>query len=401
MSRLRFPVLVVLLLLLSPLAVSPTSAQYEDLVDRARPALVLIRVETDGGKAEGTGFFIDPEGYIATARHVIEDANRIVVMTRTGRELPATVVRYSTLFDAAVLKVNGGRVPFLAFGDSEALRQGQEILVLGYPFGSGLGTDSITVTRGIISALRPSEGLIQYDAGTNPGNSGGPVLNLRGEVVGIHVSKLPNSQLVNFGVPSNLARTLTSQLTPAAIAPPRTRPAAAPTPASPSSPPAAGTPSAFRITPGVGIGRIRLLMDVQQILSILGRPEFVENVTVSNGTPSRNYGWSDQSGGIQLWVGLDPNRATFDRAWEIQVWGDKKYYTSDGIGIGSLESEIRAVMGEPDDVRSYNGRQLLYNAKGIYFTINTDPGNWRELYNRAWMVAVFCRFQESSNCSKE
>lgn len=215
-----------LILALGALA-APALAQYETIVERTKPAVVLIEVEAAGirGRATGTGFFIDSNGYMVTARHVIEGANRIVVRTPDGKSLPAIIVAYSTAFDGAVLKVEGSDFPVLAFGDSDAVRQGQAILAFGYPRTDVLGAAIVTVTRGIISAVRSSEGLLQIDAALNPGNSGGPIVNLRGEVVGVAAWRVPGEQALNFAVASNAIRGITTQLNPVAI--PAPRPAAA------------------------------------------------------------------------------------------------------------------------------------------------------------------------------
>lgn len=216
-------VIISVLALLAILITSPVpaQAQYEKIVETARPAVVLIAVETEKGIGTGSGFIIGPSGYIVTARHVVEDAKQITVFLPDGRQMSAAVVRYSTIFDAAVIKLEGFGFPALRFGDSDVVRQGQEVLVLGYPFATSLGRESVTVTRGIISAIRTSEGVLQIDAALNPGNSGGPVLNLRGEVIGVAVARLREGQAINFAVAGNLARSLTGQLTSTPIEPPK------------------------------------------------------------------------------------------------------------------------------------------------------------------------------------
>jgi S1-C subfamily serine protease len=198
-------------------------AQYEGIVDRLRPAIVLVVIERPGGRVStGTGFFVDPTGYVVTARHVIAGALRITLILADGRRLPAVVVRYSTVFDGAVLKAEGAEFPALILGDSDAVRQGQEVLAIGYPLPGVIGIESITVTRGIVSALRPSDGVLQIDAAINAGNSGGPVVNSRGEVIGVVRSSIVgrDTQSTNFAVASNLFRTILAQLSPTPIPPP-------------------------------------------------------------------------------------------------------------------------------------------------------------------------------------
>ncbi|MBI3975808.1 MAG: trypsin-like peptidase domain-containing protein [Armatimonadetes bacterium] len=180
-----------LTLLLAP--APPGHAQLEDLIARIKPAVVVVSTKhVLGGGGHGSGFIFDPSGYVLTNHHVVEGAIEITVTLPDRRSFPATVVDYirrveyagarlETTTDAAVLKINAAGLPTLALGNSDTLRQGQELLVLGFP---GLvSTEEVTVTRGIVSALRP--GWIQTDAAIEPGNSGGPVVDRAGRVVGL------------------------------------------------------------------------------------------------------------------------------------------------------------------------------------------------------------------------
>jgi hypothetical protein len=210
----------------------PASAQYEDIVGRAKPAVVLIINEKSSGTSRGTGFFIDANGYIVTSRHVIEDSNRITVLTADGKRLPAWVVRYSTVFDAAVIKVTGVGFRTLQLGDtnSDIVRPGQDVFVVGYTGGMVPGLQAVpevSATRGIVIALHPAAGLIQIDAAINLSNSGGPVLNGSGRVIGIAVSRLEKlawdrpPQQINFAVEAVLLDKLTVELSPGEIPAPR------------------------------------------------------------------------------------------------------------------------------------------------------------------------------------
>jgi len=179
-------------ILLSPL---PTAeAQYEDIIARVKPAVVLVQVKHIlGGEGHGSGFFYNPSGFILTNQHVVAGAKSITVVLSGGRSLPATVVDYiryidyacpprvERWIDAAVLKVEGEGFPTIPMGDSGTLRQGQEVLVLGFP--GGVGTEEVSVTRGIVGAVRT--GWFQTDATMLPGNSGGPVVDREGRVVGL------------------------------------------------------------------------------------------------------------------------------------------------------------------------------------------------------------------------
>jgi hypothetical protein len=204
------------------------TAQYESLVSQVAPAVVLIHVTKPGiGAGTGTGFFVDPRGYILTARHVIEGADVITVRTSIGEEVPATVIDYSSQdslsspgTDAAVLKVEGMEFPALRIGDSSLIRPGQEVLAFGYPLvGLGGSIGSVTVTRGIVSAIRPEDGLIQIDATINPGNSGGPLLTLSGYVIGIVTARLTYGPALGLAVPVNAIRNLTTPPWPSTARP--------------------------------------------------------------------------------------------------------------------------------------------------------------------------------------
>lgn len=192
---LRIIVLALYLALSAPLgSAAPTGTiSLEDLIARAKPAVVLVRVTKLGGvHARGSGFIYGPSGYIVTNHHVIEGATEINVTIPGRGSYPATVVDYIRHedfqgtdlrrdIDVALLRVDVSGLPVLPLGNSDVLRQGQELLVLGYP--GIVGTDEVSVTRGIVSAVRP--GWIQTDAAIEPGNSGGPVLDAQGRVVGL------------------------------------------------------------------------------------------------------------------------------------------------------------------------------------------------------------------------
>jgi serine protease Do len=165
----------------------------------------------------GSGFIIDPSGFIVTNNHVIEDSEQVTVTLNDGTSLPARVVGRDVKTDLAVLKVSPKKpLPATRFGDSEKARIGDWVIAIGDPFGIGS-----TVTAGIISARNrninagPYDDFIQTDAPINRGNSGGPLFNMDGDVIGI------NSQIytpsggsvgIGFAIPANLAREVTNQL---------------------------------------------------------------------------------------------------------------------------------------------------------------------------------------------
>jgi serine protease Do len=165
----------------------------------------------------GSGFIIDPAGFIVTNNHVIENSEQISVTLNDGSSLPAKVVGRDLKTDLALLKVNPKKpLPATRFGDSDKARIGDWVIAIGDPFGLGS-----TVTAGIISARNrdinagPYDDFIQTDAPINKGNSGGPLFDMDGDVVGINsaiFSPSGGSVGIGFSIPSNLARDVVAQL---------------------------------------------------------------------------------------------------------------------------------------------------------------------------------------------
>jgi serine protease Do len=165
----------------------------------------------------GSGFIIDPSGYIVTNNHVIENAEEITVITHDNKELKATLVGRDEKTDLALLKVETtAPLPSVQWGDSDTLRIGDWVLAIGNPFGLGG-----TVTAGIVSARQrdinagPYDDFIQTDASINRGNSGGPMFNMAGEVVGINsaiYSPSGGSVGIGFSIPANLAKGVIAQI---------------------------------------------------------------------------------------------------------------------------------------------------------------------------------------------
>jgi len=165
----------------------------------------------------GSGFIIDPAGYIVTNTHVIADAEEVTVTLSDDRTLTAEIVGRDPKTDIALLKVEpDGDLPSVSWGDSDASRVGDWVVAIGNPFGLGG-----TVTAGIISARArdinagPYDNFIQTDAAINRGNSGGPLFNLDGEVIGINTaifSPSGGSVGIGFAVPANLAKQVISDL---------------------------------------------------------------------------------------------------------------------------------------------------------------------------------------------
>ncbi len=164
----------------------------------------------------GSGFIIAADGYILTNAHVVEDRDTISVGLGDRRELPAKVIGADARTDIALLKIDADNLPTVRLGDSDKLRVGQWVLAIGSPFGF-----EHSATQGIISALGrslPKDNyvpFIQTDAAVNPGNSGGPLFNLEGEVIGVNsqiYSRSGGYQGVSFAIPISVALDVVEQL---------------------------------------------------------------------------------------------------------------------------------------------------------------------------------------------
>jgi serine protease Do len=165
----------------------------------------------------GSGFFIDKSGLIVTNNHVVGNADKITVVTQDGKEYPAKLVGTDQKTDIAVIRIKGKHdFPTLPWGDSETTQVGDWVLAIGNPFGLGG-----TVTAGIVSARGrnlhsgPYDDFLQVDAPINRGNSGGPLLNEQGQVVGVNAAILSPSGGnigIGFAIPSNMAREVVASL---------------------------------------------------------------------------------------------------------------------------------------------------------------------------------------------
>ena len=192
---------------------SPFEEFFKEFFERNQPRDQQQRRAT----SLGSGFIVDPGGYIVTNNHVIQDADEITVILHDDTRLPAKLVGRDAKTDVAVLKVEPTiQLPALTFGDSDQLRVGDWVIAIGNPFGFGG-----TVTAGIISARNrdinsgPYDDFLQTDASINRGNSGGPMFNLDGQVIGVNTaifSPSGGSIGIGFAIPSNIAGPIVKQL---------------------------------------------------------------------------------------------------------------------------------------------------------------------------------------------
>ena len=186
-----------------------------DVTENALPSVALI--STSSGS--GTGFVINENGLVVTNKHVVEGHMRVSVRMATGSEYQGSVAKRHPTIDLAYISIDAQQTfTPIAIGDSDEVRVGDEVIVIGFPLGSTLGSEP-TVSRGIISAKR--DGSLQTDAALNPGNSGGPLLNMFGQVVGVVVSRVEEDSGrpisgIGFAIPVNeLKAELGEQVSPA------------------------------------------------------------------------------------------------------------------------------------------------------------------------------------------
>ncbi len=214
----------------APAGLHGGTPSFADVVAQVNPAVVHVDVIEDAPEApqegevdapavdlprrgEGSGFIVDPSGYILTNHHLVPGPGRIRVRLADRRELPARLVGSDPSTDLALIKLEAKGLPTVRLGDSDRLRVGDWVAAIGNP----LEFDH-TVTVGVVSSLgrkiwnQSFDAYIQTDAAINPGNSGGPLVNRHGEAVGISAAVSSEAQGIGFAVPINVARAVLTQL---------------------------------------------------------------------------------------------------------------------------------------------------------------------------------------------
>jgi S1-C subfamily serine protease len=198
-------------------AYSRTVVDVAKIVSRSVVQVKVVKKKAPGNnpevqpmEANGSGFLISTDGLLVTNNHVAGDCEKITIVLQDGRTFQPIPIGFDPFTDLAVLKIDATGLKALGFGNSDTLQVGQMAIAVGNPYGF-----NYTVTAGVISALgrtlrsetgRMIENVIQTDAALNPGNSGGPLVNSRGEVIGVNTAIIAMAQGLCFAVSSNLAR---------------------------------------------------------------------------------------------------------------------------------------------------------------------------------------------------
>jgi S1-C subfamily serine protease len=313
---------------------------FEDIIGNASAAVVSI--ETAGGR--GSGFFVGPD-LILTNAHVVQGNSSVTLRMSDGTTAPARVVRTSPEVDIAIVRVNQPRTaqPTMTIGTVNGTRAGQEVIAIG----SALGMLQNTVTRGIVSAVRNAGGviLIQTDAAINRGNSGGPLIDRNGQVIGILTLKMAlNSESLGFAVAIDHARPLLEGRAAQLVAP------------------AAGSPQSTPLSGAFGSARSQT-----DVMRDEGAAQFerVMQAAARRADSLDDY-WSRFRNACRVTV--EPNGG--DREW-FGVWDRPPSFNTADAQCTSWLSDIRQMAGAV--------RTAMASADEVARTASVYPGVRREL----------------------
>lgn len=321
-------------------------AQLADTVDRVKPSVAFISVVAgDDTPISGTGFVVDRSGFILTASHVFDAGAKKISVHLPGRPIiDGELWDRDKKRDMAVVKVEGTDLPALTFAADQP-RQGDEILLFGFPHADVLGAAQVTVTRGIVSAFNERLQLLQVDAAANPGNSGGPVVNAKGEVVGMLIGGLREASGLNFVVPAVPLKEFADSF----VGRPRPIISSMPTPSE---------LVASRLVLGIRMGPILVQSSATTVQAAWGEPDTKEKA---------------QDG---MWWNYVAKRVSIlieDGRVEAALTLSPAFRTEQGWGVGRSAEDTRKLHGGPQGTeRLKTGTMWIYAAKGFLAVLQGD-----------------------------
>jgi hypothetical protein len=358
------------------------SQDAESVFAASRASVAAVLSDTPVGISSGSAFMA-ADRLVLTAYHVIQDARRVVVRFPDYSPVDARVVATDNVNDLALLAIPALPVRPLPLGDVAQVREGQRIVVLGYPRPEALGVQTPTVTEGIVSAVRGVT--LQIQASISPGSSGGPILNMRGEVIGIVVGSLRGQQQgINFASAVNAAKPLIGNAVMGASPQP---PSAGSTTAASPSPPALPTvphpvlaflpdgTTSWTVVPAAGIGPLRIGASRAEIEAIMGPAD--ESRVLNEWAVSfyRRYGLALGYGGsrrlvdfINIGTGIFAGVAPMsDRATLRSL-----FVTLLGVRLGDARAVVLERHGTPNRTSTNREGVEFVDYHGIMFALAED-----------------------------
>lgn len=431
-------------LLAGALAVSAlNNPDVNQMIQTVKPSVGVVLSERPTGISSGTVFVVG-DRVAVTTYDVVRGASRLLVKFPDTPWMDSRVVETDPANDLASLTIDYA-VRALPLGDAERLHQGDKVIVISFPGVNDVAKKPATVAEGTVTSVQ--NGVLQVKTSPAPGSEGGPVLTLRGEVVGVVRGPASGQAGVTSAIAASAARPLVSvtarrpgaapsaaptaspspalpkeepstaaspqpapvptqppvaapQPTPPPAQPPAPQPSPpAPAPIQPPTPPPAPPSPAraplparppvapaeqFQIWPGLGIGPVRIGMPIKDAVATLG--PFKSTLSLADGSSLYRWFAPPKNDGIGM---LGSKAGIVVRVWALN---DPRYITDRGLHVGSTEQEVRAAMGEPSVVipnPQANTRILRYDALGIWFSIQLDE---RYLYyNQVFEIGVMPR----------